>query len=449
MITVLYVDDEAALLDVTKLFLEQTGEFTVDTAESAGIAIEKLKTTRYDAVVSDYQMPRMDGIEFLKVLRKEYSSLPFIIFTGRGREEIVIQAFEFGADFYLQKGGSPKPQFAELAKKITSIVERRRAEARVSTLNRLYSMLSATNHAIIHRRNLKDLLDEVCRIATEIGGFRMAWAGMLNKQTRTIEPFTSCGFVDGYFDKNAISAEDIVTGQGPTGTAFREGRYNIINDLAIDPRMNFWKDEALKRGYRAVASFPYALNTHYAGTLTLYAPEPGFFDDQIVKLLNEMTEDISFSLRSLEIEEQHEANDEKIRRDKEKFRNIFDAAASLILSVNRSGIITDCNRRIFDVLGYQSEEVVGKPISLIIQHDFQLRAVDFLMETPINGTSHVSRFRMVKKDKTEIDVNVNSSGLKDRNGIVFRKVWIIEDVTRQLRMEEELKRKNEDLCRQE
>jgi PAS domain S-box-containing protein len=438
MISVLYVDDETALLDVTKLFLERSGDFSVDTAESARSALGKMKATRYDAIVSDYQMPEMDGIEFLKVLRKEYPSLPFIIFTGKGREEVVIQAFESGADFYLQKGGAPKPQFTELARKITSVVEQRKSAARVFTLNRLYSVLSATNHAIIHRQGVKELLDEVCRIAVDIGGFRMAWAGRVNPETRVIEPFVSCGFIDGYFDKNRVSADTGPTGQGPTGTAFREGRYNVSNDLATDPRMGPWRDEALKRGYRSIASFPFAVHTQYAGTLTLYAPETDFFDEEIVKLLDEMTSDITFALRSLEAEE-------KIRRDEEKFRNIFDAAPNLIVSINRSAIIVDCNRRIIDILGYGKEEVVGKPVSLVIQHDAQIHATDFLTAIQADGTFHTTTLRMVKKDRTEIDVSVNSGGLRDRNGIIFRTVWIVEDITRHLRMEEELIRKNENL----
>ena len=59
----------------------------------------------YDAIISDYQIPDMDGIEFLKKVRSSGNSIPFIIFTGKGREEVVIEALNAGADFYLQKGG--------------------------------------------------------------------------------------------------------------------------------------------------------------------------------------------------------------------------------------------------------------------------------------------------------------------------------------------------------
>lgn len=128
MISVLYVDDEAGLLGIAKLFLEKTGLFSVDTVTSGQDALEKIASGHYDAVVSDYKMPGMDGIELLVSVRDRYPSLPFIIFTGKGREEIAIEAFEKGADFYLQKGGEPKAQFAELAHKIQAAVNQRESD---------------------------------------------------------------------------------------------------------------------------------------------------------------------------------------------------------------------------------------------------------------------------------------------------------------------------------
>ena len=128
ILRVLYVDDEPTLLEISKLYLERGGSFVVDTLLSAPEALVRLNTVRYDAIISDYQMPEMDGIGFLKALRTNGNTTPFIIFTGRGREEIVIQALNNGADFYLQKGGEPKSQFAELSHKIRQAVSRKRAE---------------------------------------------------------------------------------------------------------------------------------------------------------------------------------------------------------------------------------------------------------------------------------------------------------------------------------
>jgi PAS domain S-box-containing protein len=125
---VLYVDDEPGLLEIGRLFLERDGNFILDTIESAPAALALLRSTPFDAIIADYHMPVMDGIEFLKAVRASGNNIPFILFTGRGREEVVIQALNEGADFYLQKGGDPIPQFMELSHKVRQAVQKRRAE---------------------------------------------------------------------------------------------------------------------------------------------------------------------------------------------------------------------------------------------------------------------------------------------------------------------------------
>ncbi|GEM_PF-2060497 len=117
-ISILYVDDEPSLLNLVKIFLERSSEIEVITSESADEAFNLLKEKRFDAIISDYLMPEIDGIEFLKEFRKRDKETPFILFTGKGREEIAIQAIENGADFYVQKGGEPVSQFAELIHKV-------------------------------------------------------------------------------------------------------------------------------------------------------------------------------------------------------------------------------------------------------------------------------------------------------------------------------------------
>jgi PAS domain S-box-containing protein len=131
MFSVLYVDDEPELLEVGKIFLEQDGLLTVNTISSAPAALALPDMEAYDAIVADYQMPEMDGIEFLRNIRKSGNNTPFILFTGRGREEVVIQALNEGADFYLQKGGDPLPQFAELSHKVHQAIQKQEAERRL------------------------------------------------------------------------------------------------------------------------------------------------------------------------------------------------------------------------------------------------------------------------------------------------------------------------------
>ncbi len=126
MYSILYVDDEDYLLNSNKLLLEKSGEFSVDTLQSAEDALQQIPAMRYDAILSDYQMPEMDGIEFLKQVRSRFGNLPFVLFTGKGREEIVIEALNNGADFYIQKGPDVKEMIAELKHKIRRAIERKR-----------------------------------------------------------------------------------------------------------------------------------------------------------------------------------------------------------------------------------------------------------------------------------------------------------------------------------
>jgi len=149
-IRILYVDDEQTLLDLCKMYLERSGDFIVTILPSAPEAIRILELARFDAIISDYQMPEMDGIEFLKVVRARGDKTPFIIFTGKGREEVVIDALNAGADFYLQKGGEPKAQFTELAHKIKKAVEGREAERALRETNEyLHKLIDFANAPII------------------------------------------------------------------------------------------------------------------------------------------------------------------------------------------------------------------------------------------------------------------------------------------------------------
>ncbi|MFA5237523.1 MAG: response regulator [Methanoregula sp.] len=234
MISILYVDDEPALLEIGKAFLEQDVLFSVDIIPSAPAALALLTTKKYDAIISDYQMPDMDGIEFLKQVRAVGNTLPFILFTGRGREEIVIQALNEGADFYLQKGGDPLSQFTELAHKTRHAVKKRWDEASIRDHERreadIINFLPDATFAIDKSGTVifwNQAMEEMTRVlASEIiGKDNSEYAIALYHERRPLlidlimapnEPCEKDRYIYTARDNRMLTAE--TTFQGPDGT---------------------------------------------------------------------------------------------------------------------------------------------------------------------------------------------------------------------------------------
>ena len=128
MISVLLVNDNPSLLEITRIYLKKHKNISVDSALSATEAREKMNTGSYDVIVSDYDMQEINGIEFLKKPKSEGNLIPFILFTGKGQEQVASDAINNGADFYLIRAGDPKAEFLSLSHKIKRAVEQRRAE---------------------------------------------------------------------------------------------------------------------------------------------------------------------------------------------------------------------------------------------------------------------------------------------------------------------------------
>lgn len=151
MISVLLVDDEETLLDLTKIFLERESDIRVTPIISAFDALTSMESQSFDAVVSDYEMPLMNGIDFLKALKARGDDTPFIIFTGRGREVVAIDALNSGATFYLHRGGDVPVQYAELRNMILQAVQRRHSEQALLTSEERYRAVVESQMELICR----------------------------------------------------------------------------------------------------------------------------------------------------------------------------------------------------------------------------------------------------------------------------------------------------------
>jgi len=198
MFSVLYVDDEPMLLELAKLFLEKNGDFRIDTVTSAPAALDILTSTSYDCIISDYQMPEMDGIGFLKTVRSRGNTIPFIIFTGKGREEVVIEALNSGADFYLQKGGDPKAQFVELAHKIRQAIQIKGAQKTMQDLVQgapIPEFVLDNNHRVVFWNRA---LEEYTGIAASaIVGTTNHWKAFYPSQRPCLADLIVDGNIDG------------------------------------------------------------------------------------------------------------------------------------------------------------------------------------------------------------------------------------------------------------
>jgi PAS domain S-box-containing protein len=126
-IDVLHVDDDPDFADLTATFLERADDrFVIETATGASEGLDRLADTAFDCIVSDYEMPGMDGIDFLEAVRESHPDLPFILYTGRGSEAVASDAVSAGVTDYLQKE-SGTGQYEVLANRILNYVDRYRA----------------------------------------------------------------------------------------------------------------------------------------------------------------------------------------------------------------------------------------------------------------------------------------------------------------------------------
>lgn len=186
---ILLVDDEEVVLDATRDYLTTNFSFDVDTVESGTQALDLLSRNQYDVIIADYEMEPMCGLDLLASIREKGDQTPFIIFTGKGREEVVIASFELGADGYVQKGGEIRSQFAELAQKIKTIVQSKRAAKAFQEQYKRRQMLFETMEQGVIYQNRKGIIIEANPAAERILGVpydRIIRSTSLNKEWKII-----------------------------------------------------------------------------------------------------------------------------------------------------------------------------------------------------------------------------------------------------------------------
>jgi len=359
VISVLYVDSDPVLLDSGKRFLERETDIRLDIAHTAKDALLRLKTGSFDAIVTDHEMPGIDSIYLLKIVREKFPKLPFIIVTGNGRDEIFIEALNGGADDYIKKSGDPKSQFAELSYKIKRAIEFRESEQKIARLNRIDAILRRINESVVHFQDRMQLMQEVCKIMVQEAGFVMAWIGFEDPDTRRINRVTANGIVDDFFVKVRLSSDDIANGQGPTVTAIRKGKYSVCNDIQTYPAMEMWEEDALRKGYRSAAAFPLSAGKAVHGAITIYSDEKNFFSDSEIRLLNGITENISFVLTTMEMEDTQRQVQEELKTSEHQLLEIINFLPDATFAIDTKGTVIVWNKALEKLTKVSAEKVFG------------------------------------------------------------------------------------------
>jgi PAS domain S-box-containing protein/putative nucleotidyltransferase with HDIG domain len=203
---------------------------------------------------------------------------------------------------------------------LVDITERRLAEQKLGRVTRALKTLSLCNEALVRAVEETALLQDICRIIVEVGGYRMAWVGYARQdEGKSVEPIAHKGFEKGYMQTLMVTWADTERGRGPAGIAIRTGKPSFTRDIQSDPRFAPWREEALKRGFASVLALPLK-DTEAFGVLAIYASEPNAFDEDESKLLEELASDISFGIKALRTSAARQQAEAQLRESLERVR---------------------------------------------------------------------------------------------------------------------------------
>jgi diguanylate cyclase (GGDEF)-like protein/PAS domain S-box-containing protein len=184
------------------------------------------------------------------------------------------------------------------------ITEQKLAESRIKRLNRVYAVLSQINALIVRARDREELFREACRIAVEVGAFRMAWIGVIDPQTLDGKVVAWYGGEEGWVDNIKLTARDgMPESEWPACQALLQSQPVICNDIATDLSVPSLRDQLLARGHKSLACFPLTVAGRPEGVIVLFAGESGVFDDEETQLLLELAGDIAFAIDHIDKQE--------------------------------------------------------------------------------------------------------------------------------------------------
>ena len=333
---ILIVDDNPANLKLLMDLLTECGYITHPVSEGE-LALRFARSTPPDLILLDIVMPGMDGYQVCRQLKADDRTreIPVIFMTALSEIGDKVAGFQLGAVDYITKPFQTEEALARVRTHITlhtmqmrleaqnrqlqhEIAERRRAEEALqrthadlerrvqerttdlAQANRMLNILSECSLAIMRATEEPALLQEICRIIIDLGGYPLVWIGYAEEDAeRRVRPVAQAGFEEGYLDTVNITWSDSERGRGPTGTAIRTGEPCIAKDIPTDPGFAPWRKEALRRNYASSIALPLKRDDQVFGALNIYAAVPDAFPVEEVRLLKELTSNLAFGITSL------------------------------------------------------------------------------------------------------------------------------------------------------
>ena len=295
----LVIDDDASMRLLARTVLEQDGMRVVEAADGAA-GVSAFARERPDLVLLDVQMPCKDGFSACSEIRAMPGGqhVPVLMMTGLDDVESIDRAYQSGAtDFITKPINWPvlghRARYMLRAGRTFEVL--RLQEEKLARLSRIRTVLSGINAALMRMHDRSKLFDEVCHIAVEHGRFRMAWIGMTEPGALYTRPEAWAGHEGGYLAEVGQAVRERPDSEGAGKLVLLSGEPLVINRIESDPRV-LYKKEALARGYGSLVLLPLRVGDQVAGLVGLYASETDFFTEEEMKLLMEMSGDVSFGL---------------------------------------------------------------------------------------------------------------------------------------------------------
>jgi PAS domain S-box-containing protein len=204
---------------------------------------------------------------------------------------------------------------------LRDISARKQAETALHKSNRALKTLSAGNTTLIHATDEDRLLRDMCHVLIEQGGYCLAWIGFVEQDAaKSVRPMAHAGPDEGYIEALRITWADSDRGRGPTGTAIRSGKTQLIQNTFTDPAFAPWREEAIRCGYKSKISLPLHNGDEVFGVLSIYSVEINAFTKEEIALLEELANDLAFGILTLRTRAERDRFHEQYLRGAERLK---------------------------------------------------------------------------------------------------------------------------------